>query len=131
VNTVKRYRYDYGEKTGSNLVNLVLALEHVNVSQALEILSSVPSSGQTTIGFSKNKINPDAPKTKILKVHAIENIALKNYLKERRIPLHIGNLYFKEVHYSYSAIPNKSFFALGFPCGNGFATSNSQKKRFV
>lgn len=89
---------------------MVIELEHTTVSGALSVLDRTPHNYQEKIDTTKLSKKLNDAKTSIVKVQTIENVALKNYLRERRIPLEIANLYYKEVHYSLEAIPNRTFF---------------------
>ncbi len=66
----------------------------------------------------------------IISVSDIKNTALIAYLKERKIDLNVAQSYLKEVHFK-PADKTKSYFALGFPSGNGFEVRSKVFKGFV
>jgi len=109
VSLIKNLWYDFGTGKGGNVIDLVMLLENCSSQDALNFLSD------NSISFSFSPEVPDTKKEKdafigIVQVQDISHQALCGYLRSRGISLTIGNVYCKEIRYSFKG---KEFFALG------------------
>jgi len=129
INTVKNVWYDFARGEGGNILDLVMALNNCNLSQALEKLETGNfsfsqaklSSSNTTVTTDKN-----ISQYKINKVQSLQNKALIDYLKSRKISIDIANKYLQEVYYEQK---DKNYFALGFENDSkGFEVRNAYFK---
>ena len=129
INTVKNVWYDFARGEGGNILDLVMALNNCNLSQALEKLETGNfsfsqaklSSSNTTVTTDKN-----ISQYKINKVQSLQNKALIDYLKSRKISIDIANKYLEEVYYEQK---DKNYFALGFENDSkGFEVRNAYFK---
>jgi hypothetical protein len=109
VSLNKNLWYDFGTGKGGNVIDLVMLLKNCSFQDALNFLSD------NIVSFS---FCPDIPGTKkdndaviaIVQVQSISHPALSGYLRSRGIPLALGNVYCKEIRYSFKG---KEFFSLG------------------
>jgi DNA primase len=129
INTVKNVWYDFARGEGGNILDLVMALNNCNLSQALEKLETGNfsfsqaklSSSNTTVTNDKN-----ISQYKINKVQSLQNKALIDYLKSRKINIDIANKYLQEVYYKQK---DKNYFALAFENDSkGFEVRNAYFK---
>ena len=123
VNTLNNLWYDLGTGNGGNIVDLVSLMNNCNVSNALRILAS---NNINLFSFQSSEIKNNTRKIKISKVQSLQNPALQNYLKSRKIKLEIIYKYVLEAYYT---IKDKQYFAVAF--GNdkgGFELRNKYFK---
>ena len=152
VDTVKNLWFDFGLDRGGNIVDLVCELTNSTVAQALAILerseanksptiyqrykltTPLPykSSVQTSLLDEKKNVAGEKEKSvfEIISVSEIKNKALIAYLKERKIDINVANTYLKQISFK-PADKTKSYFALGFPSGDGFEARSKVFKGFV
>ncbi len=150
VDTVKNLWFDFGLSRGGNIIDLVCELTHSTVKEALAILdrsgvhgsvnyaeyTTTPlprrSSAQTSLLDEKNKAAGEIEQGafEILSVSEIHNPRLIDYLRFRKIDLDIAKSYLKEIHYRPVDGVN-SFYALGFPSGDGFEVRSRSFKGSV
>lgn len=109
VNTKKNTWYDFGEGKGGNILDFVAAHENIdlrgNLSAALAFLDR-----QTITEYINTKVAQYfGAEVKIKKVQPLQNPALTDYLKERKINPELAKKYLQEIYY----IANKKhYFAL-------------------
>jgi len=157
VDTVLNVWYDHGLGEGGTLIDLVCELKSVTVSDALAILDAtglgpqtqqrtdaprlfkpagetvVPALGQRGSAGEKEKEHQGSDEVPVLTIHKVCDIAhpaLLDYLKSRAIDEIVGRQHLREVYYG----PTKGigrFFALGFPCGEGFDARSLLFKGFI
>jgi len=129
INTVKNVWYDFARGEGGNILDLVMALNNCNLSQALEKLETGNFSfSQAKLSFSNTTVTTDKniSQYKINKVQSLQNKALIDYLKCRKISIDIANKYLEEVYYEQK---DKNYFALGFENDSkGFEVRNAYFK---
>jgi len=129
INTVKNVWYDFARGEGGNILDLVMALNNCNLSQALEKLETGNFSfSQAKLSFSNTTVTTDKniSQYKINKVQSLQNKALIDYLKSRKISIDIANKYLQEVYYEQK---DKNYFALGFENDSkGFEVRNAYFK---
>lgn len=107
--------YDFGEGTGGNLIDFAIRYNQCTVSEFLETLGMV---GRNRISTEPLKIENQAGEhgIRIENVRTLYAYPLLAYLKERRIPAELADLYCKEVRYR---IGEKAFYAIGFKNDSG------------
>lgn len=105
VNTKLNTWYDFGKGKGGNVIDFVMEHENTNLSGALAFLGT-----QNITHYINTKVAQYfGSEVKIKKVQEIENPALLDYLKDRKIDIETAKKYLKEVYY----IANKKhYFAL-------------------
>jgi len=117
VNREKNVWKDFGNGKGGSPVDLVCELSGVSLSGALLILSGVQPA---SIDFSSFSQPINEPEFKLNHIQPLQNAALIQYLKSRKIPFQIAaNVpQLKEAYWTHS---NKKYFALAFENdGHGF-----------
>lgn len=152
VDLRKNLWFDFGVHKGGNIIDLVLELEkNATIQDVLAILEKtglyrgaigVSNSVSRIITKSSAKAEKLEPAKKslagekeknafeILSVSEITNKDLINYLAERKIDLGIAQTYLKQIKFKPTNRV-KSFYALGFPSGDGFEARSSIFKGFV
>lgn len=129
--------YDFGLKTGGNIINLaqrfhpdtdthhiLLMLEESFKNGSLSMTSSLPSGGEssTTDDFLSGTV--------IQRVTQLGNRHLCSYLQSRHIPLAIARQYCREVYYTNAA--NRNYYGIGFPnLADGWEIRNRYYKRSI
>jgi len=114
VDRVKNVWYDFGTATGGRLIDLVCKIYNVDVPGALLILSGA-SIEKTLISFSDKQYprTYDDSKFEIRKIQLVQNPALIQYLKSRKINPRLAGRYCKEAYYKTTA-SDRSYFAIAF-----------------
>lgn len=124
INQEKNIWYDHAQGVGGNIIDLVMQLNNCDFSSALKLLES--SAVNTTFSFSpaKKETSKTSQKSElqIKKIQSLQNDALVDYLKKRKINTDIAKKYLKEIYYSQD---NKNYFSLAFENdNNGYETRN-------
>ena len=143
VDTAKNLWFDFGLAKGGNVIDLVCALRNTTVSDALRLLEetglyrgSFLPGDNLTIFEASTKSKPAGQKEKevgkfeITKVIDLKHPALIEYLQSRHISIDLARQYLREVHFKPLS-GFKSFFALGWKCGDGYDVRNRHFKGFV
>jgi DNA primase len=149
VDLQKNLWFDFGADKGGNIIDLVCELKHATVKDALAILEDsglyrgvvgVSRSVTKIIGQSdKQSVIPlekmlagekEKSTFEVLSAGAISNKNLIKYLGERQIDVEIAGSYLKQIRFK-PCNADKSFYALGFPCGDGFEARSKLFKGFV
>jgi len=103
--------YDHGEGKGGNIIDLLVQLKGFSISEVLTFLNNDTSS----FSFHQQPIFSNSTSKEknheIVKIKSLENEALLNYLKTRKINLQVAKKYCQEVYYK---INNKNYFAIAF-----------------
>lgn len=158
VDTVKNLWFDFGMAKGGNVIDLVCELTNSTVKEALAILDRSGANSQA--GYTRFKPNSqktfnqtESPQKstvqtslldekiglagekekaglELLQVADIQKPYLLAYLQKRKIDLDIARIYLKQIHFKPPHTV-KSYFALGFPSGDGFEVRNKGFKGFV
>lgn len=112
VNRVKNTWYDFGTGKGGSAIDLVCELSGVSVPGALLILSGVKPPSLQTFSFSQQS-TLKTPTLQIKHIQPLQNRALIQYLKSRKIPYRVAaNIpHLKEAYYTNN---DKQYFALAF-----------------
>lgn len=112
VNSNKNVWFDYGTGTGGKLIDLVCAINRVDVPGALLILSGVsPSSESIKFDLSFDRQNCPIAGIKINHIQPLQTAALIQYLEQRKIPFTLAGPHLKEAYYTAK---NKKYFAIAF-----------------
>jgi len=114
VDRVKNVWYDFGTATGGRLVDLVCKYYNVDVPGALLILSGA-SIATPLLPFTDKQTFHDYQETKIeIKyTQPLQNIALIQYLHQRKINPGLASLYCREAYYcTYRR--DRSYFSIAF-----------------
>ena len=139
VDTDKNLWFDHGAARGGNVIDLVIEMRRVTVAEALAILESgfagsVPARGPR---LPENHGAPAGEKEKdedeafaLVRSGPIEHPALLQYLDARCIARDVAHRYLKEIRFKPRG-KLKQYFALGFPCGDGFDARSPVFKGFV
>jgi DNA primase len=117
VDTRQNIWYDHGAKQGGSIIDLVMAINHLTVLEALQTLKTLfgtsisnyekPRACEPKNGFEATNNTNDV-------IHSIKSLktqALIEYLQSRKINIDIAKHYLQEVYYQ---VDGKNFFALGF-----------------
>jgi len=149
VDTILNCWYDYGVDLGGNTLDLAIKmLNDSTVSQALHHLDRTglyspyrnhsparPLKRSSTLGTTKN--SKTAPKTKrenqaleLLKSQDLTHPALLQYLEQRGIDLDTAHAYASQIDFKHP-LSGSTYFALGFPSGDGYEARNALFKGFV
>jgi len=100
------YWYDFAEGVGGNIIDLIIKLNSCSPLEALEKLSN------SSFSFhEKTDTIINEKEYTIYKVKKLENVALLNYLNERKIDIKMAQKYCVEIHY---LMKNKKYFSIGF-----------------
>ena len=113
VDRVKNLWFDYGTWKGGSLIDLVCEMYGVDVAGALLTLSGVAIPEQS-FSFQQQNEFTDGWKAEIRHLQPLQNIALIQYLKSRRIPASIAEKYVTEIYYKAYENQSKAYFAIGF-----------------
>ena len=143
VDTTKNLWFDFGLAKGGNVIDLVCTLRNTTVSDALRLLEETGLYrgsfllGNNPVLFqAKTRLQTAGQKEKevgkfeIKKVIDLTHPALIEYLQARHIDLDLARQYLREVHFKPVG-SFKSFFALGWKCGDGYDVRNRHFKGFV
>jgi DNA primase len=114
VDRVKNVWYDFGTSSGGRLIDLVCKIYRVDVPGALLILSGATIE-KPLLPFSDRQSPGHCQETKIeiRQIQTIQNIALIEYLKSRKIDYRLASGYCKEAHYETQA-SDRQFFSVAF-----------------
>lgn len=157
VDTVLNVWYDHGLAHGGTLIDLVCELKSVTVAEALAIIEATGLGAQAhrpidaprlfeTTGLGRTSVPPQngaaGEKEKkhkagagdshllIHKVCDPSHPALLDYLRSRGIDETVGHQHLRQVHFGPQYGTGR-FFALGFPCGQGFDARSKFFKGFI
>ena len=115
INPAKNVWYDFGTGMGGTNVQLVMIVRRCGQKEAEKFIANLDPSlvpPETTI-----KAEPRQG-IEIKRIREIQCDYLKRYLRERKIPLELAQLYLKEV-LVYSPLKEHNFTLVGFPNNPG------------
>lgn len=151
VDTIKNLWFDHGAATGGNIIDLVRELCSCDVRDALQHLektglySPAPAKPTITAGMSRGasrqlKASPgkqvaEGEKEKmaafeLVSQRPLSHPALLQYLTKRGIDHDIARRYVRQIDFKAPQSAG-SYFALGYPSGDGFEARNALFKGFV
>jgi DNA primase len=114
VDRIKNVWYDFGTSTGGRLIDLVCKIYNIGVPGALLILSGA-SVEKPIIPFSEKQPLSQYQESKVEITHMqpMQNMALVQYLKGRKIKPGLAGRYCKEAYYKTQA-SDKHYFSIAF-----------------
>ncbi|MBL8564336.1 MAG: toprim domain-containing protein [Hyphomicrobiaceae bacterium] len=139
VDTVKNLWFDHGVARGGNVIDLVVEMCRVSVKEALAILESgfagtVPAATRSLLenrgAPADEKENEQDRSFSIVDSGPIVHPALWQYLFARCISKPLASQWLKEIRFRAPGKP-KTYFALGFTCGEGVDARSPVFKGFV
>lgn len=105
--------WDFGSGRGGSIIDFCQECYRSDLQEIVQILSGHISLLPSPITHvTAEELSP----IKVTQITPLSSAALTEYLKSRRIPIHIAEGYVKEIRYS---LYDRSFFALGFPNDSG------------
>src|SRR5690606_12703515 len=108
--------YDFGLGQGGNLIDFAILHQDCSVG---ELLASFARPCATSVMQKLKRQKQSFPADHKLEVSrnvSLRSDSLLDYLRQRRISVHIADLYCREIHYR---IGDKQFFSIGFPNRSG------------
>jgi len=128
VSPSKNVWHDFATGEGGSIVDLIMALRHVDVRGALAILANGDNSLYPCCHLNSTHfvdVNGNKERIQIQAVKELRHPALLRYIRERCIPEDIARQFCKEIHYTNG---DYSFFAVGFPnANNGWEVRNERE----
>lgn len=128
VNTDKNLWQDFGNGQGDSVIGLVMLLEQMTFVEAVNFLADFAGTREESHSFSFSCPKPktEQPTMEIIKVQALQNLALMDYLNTRHIPFDVAKIYLKEIYYKAN---EKNYFALSLENNSkGYAIRNKYFK---
>lgn len=111
VNTERNQWYDFGTGEHGDIIDLVRALQHCNIAEAMYLLEHGGQLPQRTFSFGGNH-SCSTSAFEILSIEAITHPNLRQYLAERSIALSTAERYCSELHYCQG---ERHYYGFGFP----------------
>jgi len=146
VDTILNCWFDYGVSLGGNTLDLAIKmLNDSTVSEALKHLEStrlygryrptqtprVESAEKKERNWNKKESNTEANAPfELLDQKPLKHPALLQYLEKRGIDLDVARKYLSQIDFK-QPLSASSYFALGFPSGDGHEARNALFKGFV
>ena len=110
VNTERNQWYDFGTGEHGDIIDLVCALHHCTISEAIGLLSGAKQVAHQEFSFGgERKISER--KLEILSAQPLSNSYLLRYLAARAIPLPVASAYCSEVLFQNM---KRTYYAIGF-----------------
>ena len=110
VNTERNQWYDFGTGEHGDIIDLVCALHHCTISEAIGLLSGAKQVAHQEFSFGgERKISER--KLEILSAQPLSNPYLLRYLAARAIPLPVASAYCSEVLFQNM---KRTYYAIGF-----------------
>jgi len=117
IDIIKNLWYDFGLGRGGNVLDFVMLYYKCNIKEALNILDNNSFSFHQQDSYLENLSGEkNNSEFKIVKIQNLQNHALINYLKSRKISYEIARLYCFEVYYKNK---DKRYFSIGFKNDSG------------
>lgn len=110
VNTERNQWYDFGTGEHGDIIDLVCALHHCDMAEALQLLENGTSLRPRPFSFGGKKDFAEH-KLKLLSVVSLTSPHLLNYISERGINSAIANEFCYEINYRNAG---RLFYAIGF-----------------
>ena len=110
VNTERNQWYDFGTGEHGDIIDLVRALQHCTMNEAIELLIGSKQIMHQDFSFGGER-KTSKHKLEIISVQSLTNPYLLRYIAERGIPISIANRFCSEVHYNNT---NRTYYAIGF-----------------
>ena len=106
--------YDFGTGEGGTILDLVMKLENKDTKQAVKRLKELAGDTTSNSFFSfpqQNTFNNQSNKIIDYEIRELNNKALLDYLKSRKIDYRASKQHLKEIYYK---VRDKSYFGLAF-----------------
>ena len=110
VNTERNQWYDFGTGEHGDIIDLVRALQHCSMNEAIELLIGSKQIVHQDFSFGGER-KTSKHKLEIISVQSLTNPYLLRYIAERGIPLSIANRFCSEIRYNNT---NRTYYAIGF-----------------
>lgn len=110
VNTERNQWYDFGTGEHGDIIDLVCALQHCTMNEAIELLTGSKQIVHQDFSFGGER-KTSKHKLEIISVQSLTNPYLLRYIAERGIPLSIANRFCSEIRYNNT---NRTYYAIGF-----------------
>lgn len=128
IHTEKNRWYDHAQGIGGNILDLVMALNRCDFSEALRLLSN----GDFSFSQANHPVQPkksvksEPDDFEILSVKPLLKAPLVEYVKSRKLDLDIAKRYLQEIEYKRKG---KTFFSIAFSSDrDGYETRNAYFK---
>lgn len=110
VNRSRNLWYDFGEGRGGNLIDFAMQYHRISIG---ELMESLQASALLVSPYKDQmvKVEDEQQAIQIQKVKPLFSYALLNYLRERKVDIHIADLHCCELHYSFK---QKNYYGIGF-----------------
>ena len=110
VNKERNQWYDFGTGEHGDIIDLVRALQHCTMNEAIELLIGSKQIVHQDFSFGGER-KTSKHKLEIISVQSLTNPYLLRYIAERGISLSIANRCCSEIRYNNS---NRTYYAIGF-----------------
>ena len=110
VNTERNQWYDFGTGEYGDIIDLVRALQHCTMDEAIELLIDSKQIAHQDFSFGGER-KTSKHKLEIISVQSLTNPYLLRYIAERGIPLSIANRFCSEIRHNNT---NRTYYAIGF-----------------
>ena len=110
VDTERNQWYDFGSGEHGDIIDLVCALHHCTISEAIRLLSGAKQVAHQEFSFGGERKIYER-KLEILSAQPLSNPNLLRYLAARAIPLTVANSYCSEVLFQNM---KRTYYAIGF-----------------
>jgi len=110
VNKERNQWYDFGTGEHGDIIDLVRALQHCTMYEAIELLTGSKQIVHQDVSFGSER-KTSKHKLEIISVQSLTNPYLLRYIAERGIPLSIANRFCSEIRYNNT---NRTYYAIGF-----------------
>ena len=110
VNTERNQWYDFGTGEHGDIIDLVRALQHCTMYEAIDFLIGSKQIVHQDFSFGGER-KTSKHKLEIISVQSLTIPYLLRYIAEREIPLSIANRFCSEIRYNNT---NRTYYAIGF-----------------
>ena len=110
VNTERNQWYDFGTGEYGDIIDLVRALQHCTMNEAIEFLTGSKQIVQQDFSFGGGR-KISKHKLEIISVQSLTNPHLLRYIAERGISPNTANRFCSEIRYNNT---NRTYYAIGF-----------------
>ena len=110
VNTERNQWYDFGTGEHGDIIDLVRALQHCTMYEAIDFLIGSKQIVHQDFSFGGER-KTSKHKLEIISVQSLTIPYLLRYIAEREIPLSIANRFCSEIRYNNT---NRTYYTIGF-----------------
>ena len=140
VDMAKNLWYDHGAGRGGNAVDLIMELRQCSVRDALRIIERTGLSQASSYVPPASNPRPSAAKVaaqkekqsslELVQKGPLKHPALLQYLSQRGINSEVASHYASQIDFKAPG-SGSSYFAVGYPAGDGFEARSALFKGFV